>query len=250
MSLNYLEIVFLVIILVFGVIGLFRGLVKGVLGLVLSVITIILVIFLTPIVSKAIIDNTNISDKVYEKTMQKVESYIDEKVMPETTDTIKRQEALDNMTRADEIKMIDDMQIPESVKKALQDNNNKDVYELLGVNNVFEYVAKSFTYMMVNAITAGLLFIIIRLIFGVIEHFIYKMTDELPMVNGLNKIGGLIAGLGIGLIVVWIVYTIMGYIMPDKIEALTEGSKYLGFLNDKNFIQHLITNITKSSSGE
>jgi hypothetical protein len=76
------------------------------------------------------------------------------------------------------------------------------------------------------------------------------MTDELPMVNGLNKIGGLIAGLGIGLIVVWIVYTIMGYIMPDKIEALTEGSKYLGFLNDKNFIQHLITNITQSSSGE
>jgi len=205
----------------------------------MTIIAFVAVYLLNPFFSKFLMDHTSIDEMIFKKNVERVDKFVEENVFPETTDSIKREEALANINRANQIKLIEELPVPEAIKKKLQDNNNDDIYELLGVKTVFEYIAKYMTIMIVNLISSVILFALIRIALLLISILLVNAAKALPMVASIDRIGGFVMGALVGVIIAWAVYTVLGFIMTDAVEQLTKESEFLQFLNERNFIREI-----------
>ena len=240
---NYLEIILLVVILVFAVVGTVRGLFKSLIGVLATVLAIIATYILAPYTGAFLIENTGFDDYVYEKTVKNIDEYVREKAFPEVTDSMKRQEVLDDMSRANQIRLIDEMNLPGPVKKVLEENNNESVYERLGVNTITAYIARSITCMVVNAVSMILVFLVLWIGLMLLSIFAIKASEVLPIVGSINRVGGFLLGLAAGVLVAWLVFTIYSFIFTKTAVELTKDSRFLTVLSDHNFITSIITNI-------
>lgn len=145
--------------------------------------------------------------------------------------------------------VIEGLDLPEPLKKALIENNNSEVYEMLGVNAFTEYVGTYITNVIINMIGFIVLF---GLVFALI-HVLMAWVDilaRLPIINGLNKIAGALLGGLQGLIFFWIiclaVTVFSGTAIGGMIVSQIESSVWLSYLYTHNLLSDIMIGLIYS----
>ncbi|MCR5608496.1 MAG: CvpA family protein [Lachnospiraceae bacterium] len=221
----------LIIVLAVIAIATFNGYRKGLIMTVFSVgsifVTIILASILTPIIGSSIRSNEKIYNSVNEKVVE-----------------LLNLESVKAKTDAEQEKAIDELALPQSIKKILKENNNVEVFRERQVNNFKEYVADCVTRVIINAIVYLCVFIVAR----IIVYFVAKGLDvlgKMPVVNEFNTAGGTAVGVVQGLLIVWFLFVIVTMLASTKLGASAmaciEGNWFLEFLFKNNLMLKVIT---------
>lgn len=146
-------------------------------------------------------------------------------------------------TKAEQINMITDLNLPDFVTERLIENNNSVVYDLLDVHGIADYICGYIANMIIGIIVIVILTFVVKLIL----RAIYRTSDlisKLPIVHQLNYLGGAVLGLVSGLIVVWIVLMVsMIFVTSDSYTVMLDAinnSVLCKLLYDNNVIANIL----------
>ena len=132
---------------------------------------------------------------------------------------------------------IDELNVPVMMKDILKKNDDRTVYEKLGVYTFSDYIASYVTQMIVNAISYVGSFVFVWLVLGILFKG-NKLLGKLPVLGGLNKKFGALAGFAMGLIIYWILCIFIiafSTIKPiGSLAGLIDCSPFLVFLSRLN----------------
>jgi len=234
---NGLLIVVGLIFLVCMLVGYMRGFIKIVASLAATIATIVLVSFLSPYVSNMLLKTVPIEEMMQEKCMELLLSSQDggeEEVILETIDA--SQEA--------QLAILENAKLPTVFQQLLWENNNEEIYKMLGVTTFSEYIGSYLARLVANIVSFLLAMIIVTIIVRTILYTV-GFIGKLPVIGGLNRAAGGILGLGTGLIVVWVLFVIITLMYDTEIgkqcfESIVEN-KFLTYLYDNNILMNYIT---------
>lgn len=227
---NWLLIIVIAILVINTLIGLKVGFIKTIFSLCSLIIAIILTVWISPVVNNFMKGN----DKIYNTISSKVEM-----ILPFSQE----------VTDADEqVSLIDDLHLPQSIKDSLKKNNNSEVYKELAISNFKGYVNSYLTGVVINAVAFIVTFVIILVLLWII-CIALDIVSKLPLLNQINKTAGLLAGLIHGLVVVWLFFillTVFGSTeMGQKAMVMISDSQVLSLIYNNNFLLQFITSAAK-----
>lgn len=257
---NILTIVVIIIIILGAVCGYMKGLVKSLLGAVFSVASIVLAYLISPFMYNIMVQRTVLDDYFTEKISQLIEEDVELKVKNDyfyktgiqLKDSVEDKELIKKLKEeaygfdpdlSDQINIINNLEIPESLKKELIKNNNYGKKTDIEADNFYDYIAK---YVVGRAMRL-LAYLASCLLVGVVLAIIVvalRFISNLPVVGSLNKLGGALLGGVMGLIIVWIMFTVFvslpGQEFCQKAVKQIEESKILSYLQDRNMFLNII----------
>ena len=215
---NWLAIVVLVILGGYALNGHRRGFIRTVFTLFSTIIALILTSWVSPVISKELQKN------------EKVMGFVTEKVEKVLTFS----EAGNKIT--DQVNFINKLPLPAIMKHTLIENNTKDVYTAMAVDNFKDYIRNSMARIIINAVV----FLVIVLFITIGLALLCETMDiisKLPLINGLNKTAGLLAGLLHGIVVVWI-----GCIFLTVLSSTQWGKSLFELINSSAFLSTVYNN--------
>lgn len=221
--------VFLVSMMLYGH---YRGFLRQCVSVGALIITIMAVRYATPYVTGFLQENTQIRQSVAQ-------------MMVQATGIDGLQEEQEDMPALQRI-AIENLKLPQSMKDALIENNNSEVYQLLGVDRFIEYVSTYLAGMLINAIVSVLMFLATFILIQLLVRWL-DLIARLPIIYGLNKIAGALLGLAHGLLLLWV-----GGLLLDLFSATPLGSSlmdqvresaWLSFLYQYNLLGFLLKGI-------
>lgn len=224
--------VFLISMMLYGH---YRGFLRQCVSIGALVITILAVRFATPYVTDFLKENTHVRQAVSQMMEQAVGL---DGVGPGQEDTPAFQRAA-----------IEQLKLPQSMKEALVENNNSEVYGLLGVDHFVEYVSTCLSGILINAAVSVVMFILTFILIQLLVRWL-DLIARLPIISGLNKIAGALLGLAHGLLLLWV-----GCLLLDLFSATPQGnalmeqveaSGWLSFLYHYNLLGFLLRGIIHS----
>jgi len=232
--LNALDFILIGILLLSAIIGFRRGLVLTVFRFVSFILALLIASRLYPIVSRFLRDSF-----IYENIRGRIAGAANiEGVFQENIPNPDINEAL----RGREI--INSLPLPQSMREMLYEGNTPDMFELLRVNTIEDYISGFFANIVINVISLVLVFILAL----VILHFIgkaLKIVDRIPVINTFNRVGGLIVGALIGAGIVWLCVTVITMFFSvgasGTMYELMQGSALTRWLLDNGWLLDSIT---------
>lgn len=232
---NKLLLVVGAIFLVCIIVGYIRGFLKIALSLAITVVSIFLVTAISPHISGWIQESTTIKDAVQNKisSMYGINS-------DTATDVYVSVEA----SREQQIAVIEGAKLPGVFREMLLENNNGEVYEALGVTTFADYVGSYVTKLIADIIAFMIAWAAVTIIMRIVMAMI-GVIGKIPVMGGVNKIAGAVVGLGIGLIIVWILFVLVTLLYNTAVgQACMEdiaASQILTKLYDGNILIKFIT---------
>lgn len=103
-----------------------------------------------------------------------------------------------------------------------------------------EEVINGFVFRIINVISIILLFILLKLLFSIIFSILNKIT-KLPIINEVNKIGGIIVGFVEGIVIVYLFMLVINWLPISVVDSIKEELPYsrLG-----KVINYFVPNVT------
>ena len=140
--------------------------------------------------------------------------------------------------------LIDALPLPAVIRQLLHDNNTPNMYELLQVYTIEDYISSFFATIAINGIAMVTVFLIIFIGFC-IAGVLLDVVDRLPIIGTLNGLGGLVIGILIGAVVVWVALTVLTMVFAmsgnQAIGDLLDASVAATWLMDRGIVlQNLI----------
>lgn len=228
---SLLGIVVIVWWLMIAVRGFRRGLVRTAVTMVSFLLIMVMVSVISPVINRIIVEQTTVQESVEEKCAKALESVLQENENPD---------------RSEQINTIEKLQIPMLLKEELLENNNSVVYNLLSVDTfagyLASYLAAAIVQMMVYLISFILASIIMKIILNVLDLF-----SRLPILGGINRLGGFMLGTICGLLYLWIFFLIItifsgtelgGYLLRE-----VAGDKFLDYLYENNLLMQFLMSV-------
>lgn len=208
------------------------GLMRKVVQCVSVLLAVILSMVCFPYVAKTIRNVTGVEQLVQEK----IETVIEEQV----------EKGIEG--KGDQRKAIEDLKLPDSIKDALIANNNKEVYETLGIEQFTEYISSYLANMIINAlaylVTYVIVFTLMKLLVVVVD-----IASYLPVIRGINRLLGALLGAIQGLLTIWIFFAVITMTIASEFgmklyEQILEQPVLL-YLYEHNIILDVIADLSK-----
>lgn len=232
------------------IIGLFAlkghriGFIKTLFSMFSLIIVLVLTINISPVISKTIQNN----DKIKQTIVTKVKNAIDNDTKGESGNKSKNK-VDQELSRTEQNLVIEAMPLPKSIKTALVENNNSEVYKVLVVSTFEDYIINYITCIIINSISFAVTFAVIGIILSIIVNAI-NLISKLPILNGINKTAGLLLGILEGFIVIWLLCIVLTMFsttdMGKSIYLLINESVFLSTIYDNNYLLSFIISITRS----
>ena len=205
----FLDIVVVAILALNIILGYKKGLINVVFNIVAFLLAIVITLVLYKPVSNIIIQNTNIHENIKEMILKRSQGTEPKEENIESNDINKYIEnSINNMTN--------------EAKTAAR-----------------EVVAENFATKAAQVITGIVLFILTRAIL-ILLRFVTQTIAKLPIIKQFNTLGGIIYGIIKGLIIIYVLLTIMYLIVSIKgngnIALAIDSSCITKFLYDNNII--------------
>jgi len=250
---NWVLVAVIIVIGFNAFLGLKKGMVRIILSLVAIIATILITMALTPIASNFIKDNTNWYTNIKSATYQGMQR--DNTVgdafgeLGKTQDITKITDVNQSSTSMKTVssQVIDKLKIPDSLKNQIQSKIDIDKYIGQGITSVQDMVANALAEQVSSIIFNILIFAGIFIIVYIIMQVVIRMVDivsRLPVLNQINKTGGLVLGLAKGLIVVWVFFIAITIFCDTEfahiVFAYVNDNSFLAFLYNNNLILKLI----------
>ncbi len=213
---NWLLILVLVVIAGSGWLGYRKGLVKVLFTLLIAIVSLVLVGFVSPFVSEFLRENTQLPSYIKEKSSAMVAEW---------------NEDWEAETGADQFSTIDSYKMPEFLKSYLKTGYTTEMMEFN------DYIGGKIADLTIEAASFVISFVVIILVMYLLA-FLLNLVVKLPVLHSLNRLGGLIAGLAEGLLVVWVFFLVITLLCStefgkDCMQMIGEG-KILSFLYNIN----------------
>ena len=147
---------------------------------------------------------------------------------------------------AEQRTLIEGISLPQSIKDALIENNNEEIYQLLGIDKFIDYIGSFLADRIINTLAFIILFIAVYVIIRVLAHLL-DIVARLPVLSGMNQIAGAVLGLAMALFYFWIfclvlnlfVSTDWGQYLIDSIES----TPWLSFLYRNNILSGILLSV-------
>jgi hypothetical protein len=208
-----------------------RGLFRSVVVSGATILTIVLSNFATPYVSRMIQEYTNIDEKI--------EAYI--------ASSLEIDEMQESASKYEEMMQIDNLSIPDALKMAVINNNNDATYNQMNITGFYAYIVHYLSYVAINCLS----FLTVQVILSVALFFILRVTQmltEIPILHGIDKVGGCTLGMVQALAILWCVFIFISLIgstpLGIKANEQISSSILLNFLYEHNWLMNTVTNIT------
>ena len=221
--------------------GHYKGLIHMAVALVSLVLSLFVVKAVTPEVTVFLRDKT----PVYELVQGQLEKGLGlGEEQQEQDDKLESAEEGPAMQRS----LIEGLNLPSNLKEALLENNNNEVYKLLGVERFRDYITNYITIFIINIISYILTFLVVyvlvRFLFGCVN-----LIARLPILNGMNQLAGAVLGGIEGLLIVWVMFLVItacsGTTVGIDLINQIEGNSFLSFLYQNNLLQIFIMESVK-----
>jgi hypothetical protein len=115
---------------------------------------------------------------------------------------------LQSYTRQQEVGIINSLQLPENVKTGLLENNNADIYKLVGADRLSDYIAGYVANIVLNVVLAWLLFTVFMMALRYVMK-VLRIASKLPVIKSANKLGGAAVGALLAVAVIWVAFTLI-----------------------------------------
>ena len=136
--------------------------------------------------------------------------------------------------------LLESLPIPGVIIEQLKNFNTPEIYELLNVESVEDYVGGFFANIAMHFLAMILVFIIVRMILSLIGGALNAIAG-LPLLKGINRVGGLAVGFLIGAVIVFAGISAAS-LFPAAYAALEE-SFAARWLLDNNLLLTMISNV-------
>ncbi len=217
-GLTWPGIVCAVCILAGAVIGYARGLVKELVSLAIVFVSIALVWFLNPYVNRFLREVTPLESKVADRTKEAIAEEL----------------GGGQTIRADEqTEIIEDLDLPQTLTKALLRNNNAEGYRKLNVSSFVDYVSEYIASVILNGGSFLITFLIVTILLRILV-FVLDIFSRLPVLHGLNKLGGAALGGARYVFVIWVLMLAATVLCNTRI-----GRTAMEYIEHDRFLQFL-----------
>ena len=215
---NWMLILVIATLAFYSLKGRRKGFIKTVFTIFSTIIAILLTMWIIPYVSKVVQSNDDLVNYVSKNITSKlINDDIDSK-------------------KSDEIKYIEKLPLPSIIKNRLIENNTNDVYDALLTNNFQGYINRMITLLILNFFVFLILCLIIKTALYIIGN-VLNLISYLPIINGLNRIAGMLVGFLHGIIIVWI-----GFIVITVFSSSTIGSNLFRQINESRILSCIYNN--------
>lgn len=157
--------------------------------------------------------------------------------------------AADGQTPSVQRALIEEMDLPDPLKEALLENNNHEVYQVLGVETFTRYVGTYLANSLINTLSFLLLFVVVFALIRMITVWLDLMA-HLPILAGLNQIAGAVLGGVEALFFLWIAALFVTVFAGTDIGRLIyhqiEASEWLSFLYNHNLLSDFVMAVVKT----
>jgi uncharacterized membrane protein required for colicin V production len=236
-----------------ALIGLKRGLFKTLFGFLALILSIGVTYFASPYMTKAIIEYTEIDDRIEERIYKKIETDTQKSVAQSLKDAGVTKD-LSKLTQEEtkyilendpdketQVKQIDSLNLPDNIRSLFIENNNENMYNAIGVTGFYRYIARYTARLVVNVIALVGSFVLIRLVLFLISFIISRAMEEDPVLSGMDRLAGMVLGLGVGIVMVWVFMIIAGVAFGSEFDKMITGNEILQKVNDTNLLLKVIT---------
>ena len=152
-------------------------------------------------------------------------------------------DVLNNLTRIEQTKLIQNLPVPDFLQKLMLNYNNSEGYKKLGADTFGSYLVDFIANLILNIVA----FLVTLLVSHVIVWGIFRILDlaaHLPVLRGLNRIGGLALGLVEGIVVVWVIFLVISMLSGTQIGVtlmkMIDESVILKPLYESNLLMRLV----------
>lgn len=160
--------------------------------------------------------------------------------------TLHIKEVVTDMTLSAQTSLINSLELPSFLKSALVENNNTEVYGVLNVSQIEDYISSYIANICINVVamvgTFLVVLIIIKIIAGVID-----LVSKLPVINFFNKTAGAILGLAKGVLIIWVVCMVITFFYSkpalQPILLAIQQSTIAKFFYNNNMLIFMVTKI-------
>lgn len=248
----YIVFCVIAILVISAIVGLWRGLFRTLFGLVALILSFVVAYYVSPHVSEYVIDNTKIDDTIEEKIYSRIEASVEEKVKT-TLENAGVKENLEAMTaeeaknvletepdKATQMQLIEEFNLPSSIRNMMIENNNEEMYSELGTTSFYKYISSYSARLIVNVITFIALIVVLRLLLMIVYVLLRKAIMSIPILAGVDRVGGLILGLCAGLFIIWIFMIAAGIFFGAEYDGMIAESTLLTKLDESNLIMKAI----------
>ncbi|OON94681.1 MAG: hypothetical protein ATN33_04065 [Epulopiscium sp. Nele67-Bin001] len=141
--------------------------------------------------------------------------------------------------------------LPDAIVNMIIQNNNYEVYSVLEVNNLIDYVAVSIGNLIINAISIVIAWILSTIGLSIVVSGVDLVT-KLPVLNVVNKLAGAVIGFINIILIIWIFCLIVPFLieMPSLVwfRDMWETSFILQWFYNNNFLLDYLTSLTVNYS--
>lgn len=200
-SINFLDIIVIIIMAYCLISGYMKGLVRTIFDLFSYIIALAAANKAYPYVSKLLRYENGPYDRVKISIIE----------------TLNLSEVIEKNISQGSEKIINTLPFPDFINNKLIEMNNPEIYKLLGVSTLEDYIGGYFANIFINILAGIIVFIVVTVAMKVII-FTMDILCKLPVINKFNKTGGLIVGLFTGALYIWIgliIYTLF-FINPQS----------------------------------
>lgn len=210
-----------------------RGFIRLAVSAVSLIVTLIVVQAAMPQVTGFLKNNTGIYE-AFENSMQEAFGF---------------DENADQQEPSVQRVIIEGMQLPKQLKDALLENNNNEVYRVLGVDTFTKYVARYLANSVINIIGFLVLFVVVFAVLRIVTVWL-DLVAKLPILSGMNKIAGAVLGGAEAIFFLWIlcffVTIFAGTEGGRAVIQQIEGSVWLSFIYDNNPLSRFVMTVVKN----
>lgn len=206
--------------------GFRRGFIRKSVSAVSLILTLILVTYLTPQITAFIHDHTSVYRNLQEKCS---ELFMDEDY--------------DETVKTDQVQMIENMNLPDNVKKMILENNNTEAYNLLEVTGFYDYIGAYLANLILNTMAYLLTFVAVFSLLRIVLLAL-DIVAMLPVLHGINKLAGGVLGLVVAVVLIWIVFLLVTVLCSGELGrqffALIQENQFLLLLYNQNVIMKIV----------
>lgn len=256
---NLLTLIAILILLIGMMMGYKRGLIRAGFRLLATILSLLLSYFFAPLVADLIVDHTKVDDAIEHAIYSKIEEQARQKVKQQlgvamgdmgiqVTDEMVQAAMEVELNKNEQIEMLNEIEMSDSVRDALIENNHNDAKEQLGVSGFYRYISTYLTRMIVRTMAYILTFIVVGLLLLIVDVLI-KFALKLPVLGTLNRLAGLLLGLGQALLIIWLGMIIISLISGSDfgmgLYKQINESPMLMYFQNHNILKPLIGQLTK-----
>ncbi|WAJ23805.1 CvpA family protein [Lacrimispora xylanolytica] len=232
---NWLSVIAGIYLLGMVLYGHYKGFIRLVVSMLAVILSLTIVRVALPTVTEFLKENTKIQQTISESMKKSVGIQGEETPGDISSDAPSVQRTI-----------IEKLDLPQNMKSALIENNNSEMYQLLGVQAFTDYVGNYLANKILNSVGFVILFAVVYVAMKMIASWL-NIIARLPIISGINKIAGALLGGIQGLVFLWLACILItafsgtewGLMLSRQIEA----SKWLSYLYNHNFLNLMVLGV-------